>query len=659
MAKYNEGKDIPKEEYQQSSIWKYLHENIDEILDSDIDDKKQKSSYIPNPSIESILSTLLKYSTEHRYFMLSGLTGIGKTTIMRHVFFSDKSVTTPIIKNRNLIIPIDFNSFIEPSVDNNYCSVFEEMYIRIFSQATIIVQNNFNIPDITDRDFVKFFEDNHSGVINYIDKFGKRNTYAQMREEVYNDDNNRIYAVIAELCIALNHPNSNIKNFIMIVDNIESLGIYKTPIEVPLLIAHKALNFMCKKSVIKSRRPKWVPNILICCRHYIYRIMHSRDFEDGSLSQIFESFSKPVYIDLDLPAPLHKIVEKRYEAHMKSKKIKDKKRSKSMNVVRDMLLKIIEETNLNGNNIILDFNLSDIRNTLKTLKDIIYNKPWIQRNDFEDHGSFIISDVSDFNCKRSNILRAIGMKSGYVYSSEDNLIPNLLENNSDNIANVYDLMSLKYFINRASSWRASIIVNDFYKDVNEIFGSVYNDIKPYFNTAIWHLLKNRMLLRSSDQEQRDISSITFQNYREIDCVYVSIAAKDYWKLLNENSTILEMLMDDIYIDEEKYSFANERQQKFRVFNKDSFLMALSYLFELFENEKFLIEIIIDNNKVSEFIKCFGKTMVTEHLLNGLSCSFDSYFRGQRTDEGNYINDCQAKMNSLRKKIENIHAKLNI
>lgn len=656
MGKYNEGKKHPIENYQKSSIWKYLHEDIDDLLASEMDDKHRKATYVPCKEIEDMLSSLLKYSKEHRYFVLSGLTGIGKTTIMRHVFFSDKAITTPIIKDRNLIIPIDFDSFIEPSINDNNFGSFEEMYIRVFSQAAVTVQQKFNLPMISDDDFVTFFEEKHSGIINYIDKNGNRNSKTKMRQDVYKDSNCRIYAVLAELCLFLNHQNCNIKNVILIVDNIESLGIYRSPIEIPLLITHKAVNFMCNKSVIKKGRPKWVPNILICCRHYVYRIMHSRNHNDGSLSQIFESFSKPIYVDLDSSVPLDKIINKRYEAYTKLSKTKNTKRTYSMSVVYTMLTKIIEETNINNSNIVLDLNLSDFRSTLKTLKDIVYNKPWIQRDDFEDNGSFAISDLSDFNCKLSNILRAIGMKSGNVYNSEDNLIPNLLSNTPDNIANIYDLITLKYFMSRSSSWRTPLSISDFNNIICEIFDGNFAYLKERFNTAIWHLLKNRMLLRSADQEQQDVSSITHDNYNEIEYVYVSSAAKDYWTLLGENSTILEMLMDDIYIDESKYDIRTERQTKYRIFNKDSFLLALLYLSDIYECEKKLIKNVIDSNKTEAFCNCFGNDLITEHLLKGLSSSFSYYFRDKRKSEEIYINKCEAMIEKIRSKVNHLKQK---
>lgn len=658
MGKYNEKVNISTGNYHQSAIWKYLNKDIDEFLSPELDDKLQKSAYVSNPGVEEMLSSLLKYSTEHRYYMLSGLTGIGKTTIMRHVFFNDKTVNTPIIKNRNLIIPIDFDTFIEPVNNKGYLNAYEDLYIKIFAHAAELLKNQFNLPSISDKEFVDFFDKLHSGIINYIDKDGNRNTFSEMKKEMYNNTNTRIYAVIAELCIFLNHNNSNIKNVIIIVDNIESLGIYKTPIQIPLLVAHKAVNFMCKKSVChKNGKSKWVPNILICCRHYIYRMMHTRDFEDGSLSQIFESFSEPIYIDLDSPAPLKEIIYKRYYAYQKHNKLKDKKRKDALDVVCEMLIKIIDETTLyNHNNILADLNLSDIRSMLKTLKDIVYNKTWIQRDDFEDEGSFNINSLFDFNCRLSNILRAIGMKSGYIYFSGENLIPNLLANKPNNRVNIYDLLALQYFMHIASSWRTPISIYDFHDSINTIFKNDNNTIKC-FNSAIWHLLKSRMLLRCSDQEQRDISSITFQNYNEITNVFVSNAAKDYWSLFGINSVILEMLMDDIYLDEKELKFSTERQTKYKLFNKDSFLIALTYLSKIFESEKALIQKALNNNKGNEFFEAFGKDLITEHLLIGLQKSYYKYFRGARNDEKSYLMNCSKLIVTLSQEIANFKNEL--
>lgn len=660
MPKFNENKTISFTNHMQSIIWKYLHEDIDIILNHDLDDKQNKLSYISSTEIEESLQQLLKYSATERYYMLSGLTGIGKTTFMRHVLFDDKAVSVPVIKGRSLLIPIDFDTIIEPANNYNYQIAFEEIFSDIFSQATILIREKYNIDIPSDKEFVEFFTNNHTGVVSYLDQ-GKKISNADIRKSKYNDRYNRIYAMIAELCLSLNHNKSRINNVVLIIDNIESLGVYNKQITVPLLIAHKALNFMCNKSIKNSKNlKKWTPSILICCRHYIYRMMHTRDFEDGSIAQIFESFAKPTYVHIDDAVGLLKLINKRFDAYMKTQKGKTEKWKESMQTAKKLISRIIKATNINENNIITDLNLSNIRSSLGTLKDVIYNKPWIQGDDYEDNGAFNITDLSELSPRITNILRAIGMQSGNTYHSINNLIPNLLENKPNNKVNIYTFVTLKYFFTYASSWNTPISIDDFYEIIDEIFNNTRdeNKIKKQFEQAIWCLLNNRMLLRSADQEQQDIASITRNNFKEIKQVFVSTAAKDYWYILRENSVILEMLMDDIYLAQKNYNFKEPRKTNFRIFNKESFLIALDYLFEFFESERSFLQVIIDNTKESEYVSHFGSQLITEHLLDGLTKSFNNYFREDRRDEQEYKVKCIVKINSLREKIKNLSNTIN-
>lgn len=657
MSKINAGRFVAKENYQESAIWKYMHEEIDYILSNEVNNNNMSHPYIKNEKIEERLTPLLKHSNYSRYYLLSGLTGSGKSTIMHHMFFDDKDASKPHIKKGNLIIPIDFDVIVEKEDEfpqKIKAAEFEEIFINVISQALILVRDTYGISESTPDEFVDFFIKNSTGFINFIDR-GKRKTNLKIHDDIY--INNKLYAIIAELCIALNNEKSKINNVILIVDNVESLGVYKTPIQIPLLIAHKTINFMCKKSISSGKRTKWSPNILICCRHYVYRMMHTRDFEDGTISQIFESYCKPEKIDLDNPATLKDIISARWDYVIKNtpkSKRDNKKWYGAMLAVKEILESILTECDLKDNNFILDFNLSDIRSSLKTIKNIIYNRRWIQKEGFDDKGYFTIKDVADFNIKLPYILRAIGLESGEYYNSDDNLIPNLLANTPNNEINIFAFLSLKYFMLRSSSWDTPLYIPDFYREVKSIFGDEWQKnsqkLKKSFENAIWILLNSRMLLRSADQEQRDASSITKQNYKSINYVYVSQAARDYWELLRENSIILEMLMDDVYIDTNIVAFSNENRSKYRLFNKVPYELCLDYLLLVFAKEKSLISLACKKMKECKYFEVFGEQLLTKHLMIGVQKSFENYFRENREEEIKFKFRCKEKIKCLQHEI---------
>ena len=657
MSKINEGKNLPGENYEESAMWKYLNQEIDYILSNDTNDYKAPFPYITNEKVENRLKPLLKASNYPRYYLLSGLTGSGKSTIMHHVFFDDKDASKPTIKRRTLIIPVDFDMIIEKEADTSSQikeKEFEAIFINIISQALLLIQNTYDIPENDAKSFFDFFVKNSTGLINYLDK-GKRKNYQQIREDVHSNDT--LYAMIAELCIALNHSNCKINNVVFVVDNIESLGVFKTPIQIPLLIAHKVINFMCKKACLCNKHIKWSPNILICCRHYVFRMMHTRDFEDGTLSQIFESYCKPEKIDLDNPATLKEIVLARVDYVLKKyakPQKKDLKKVKALNTTRVIFENILDECSIQENNFILDFNLLDIRASLKTLKDIIYNRRWIQKEGFDEQGFFEIVDASDFNIKQPYILRAIGMKSGEYYTYDNNLIPNLLLNTPNNDVNIFPLLTLRYFMMRASSWDTPLYISDFYDEVETIFNAAdkpnWPKLKKSFENAVWILLKDRMLLRCADQEQKDASSITKNNYKNISCVYVSQAARDYWYLLGDNSIIFEMIMDDIYVDTRKVILPNESRIKYKLFNKGPFEGCLNYLPLIFNSESNLVKTAANGSYKAKYEELFGETLITQHLLDGMKKSFENYFRERRDDEILFKRRCTEKINTIQNDI---------
>lgn len=178
--------------------------------------------------------------------------------------------------------------------------------------------------------------------------------------------------------------------------------------------------------------------------------------------------------------------------------------------------------------------------------------------------------------------------------------------------------------------------------------------KDVFENAIWLLLSNRIILRSSDQEQKELTGITRENFKAIKHVYVSNVAYDYIHLLRTNSVIFEMLLDDIYLNKNEIPYPIDYKSNFKTFNKGAFLMCLKYLNKMIEAEMKLREIIYDRNKENDFFCAFSQDFVSQILLDGLNESFNLYFRDKKIDDLDYIAQCTGLKDSIHSKINNAY-----
>lgn len=113
-AKRNRTRNAPSRQnilLTKGYIETYLKEEISTLLTADQSfyQNLQEEPYVSHEEAEKHLSSYLKTDlTSDKCMVFSGLTGSGKSTIVRHVF-GIKGNRIQIIDNNKLIIPIDFN----------------------------------------------------------------------------------------------------------------------------------------------------------------------------------------------------------------------------------------------------------------------------------------------------------------------------------------------------------------------------------------------------------------------------------------------------------------------------------------------------------------------------------------------------------------------
>lgn len=622
-SRYNSNcQHIANLQYGNNNIEKYLKNEIDFLLapsanqlnEVDFDD-----IYIPVPLAENFLSSALTYSKSDKVYYLTGLTGSGKSMILKKVF--KHHGMSPEIKNNSLIIPFSFDNFpcAPTNLDGDNKGI-ENVFVNMLSSACELIEKTY--PDLklvygNEDDFLEIVKKSRADYAQIADVWPRPTTKERIQHFM---KSNPIPFNTSVLKYYLNQNNCPINNIILLVDDIEGAG--ENCELIPIKTAYRTIT--CLENTPKAKN--WSVRLIISCRNYVYRLIIDNSFT--AERQRIETYTESEDFHLEKAPSLSSIVNKRYQAI--SKKDKSEKWKLALNTV----LKILVGIDSSIGEFVLNLKIRNIRKALSVTKRIIYNKQWIQRDYTEETaGAFTIDSVNNFDITPATLLRAIGMGESLIYSSDSSDIPNIMYN--ENETDLYPLLVIKYCLSyknigeRYSNWNNTINLTTFYEQINDIYGDSAITHKSSFVAATEYLILNRLLLRSIDQLQTNAMPVNENNVHEITKVYISNAAVDIWDLLNKNSVLFEMYMDDIWIDNSNRS---TNKKKFRGFDSDNFAIALNYLDFLINKEIKIRNHAKNLGTFSQYVDLFGQESICVHLLNGLTNSLNAFYRNDAAEQ---------------------------
>lgn len=606
---------IQNPQYGNNNIEKYLKEEIDFLLApsaNQLNGINFNDIYIPMPLAENFLSSTLKKSHSDKVLYLTGLTGSGKSMVLKKVFQFDHM--TPKIHNNNLIIPFTFDGFSNgtisegASVNHNIERTFQNM---LDCACEIIEKTYSDIKRVqgNEEDFLDTVRKNRGDFTQIPDAWPRPSNDERILHFM---KNNPIPFWTSVLKFYLNQDTCSINNVIILIDDVEGVG-EKSEL-IPIKIAYKILT--CLENTDRTR--DWSSHLVISCRHYVYRLIVQND---STLEyQHIETYPEPESLHLDQSLTVTKIVEKRYEA------IKKKSKGNKWKNALQIVLEVISGIDNNVGAFLLNLKIQNMRKALSVTKRIVYNKLWIQRDYIESTaGAFTIDSVKDYNITQATLIRAIGMGESLIYHSDVSDIPNVMYN--ENERDLYPLLVLKYCLknksNEYATWEDTINLDYFYEAIKRIFGENNDFHFCKFKQSTEYLIIKRLLLRSIDQLQDNTIPVNSDTVGSITKVYISNAAVDIWDLLEKNSILFEMYTDDIWMDNSDRP-ANKKQ--FRGFDLDNYQAAINYLNILVEKEILLRNYAANLGKMDDYENLFGNDFICEHLLKGLINSLKAFYK---------------------------------
>lgn len=609
-----------KDAKKKGMIENYLSEEIDflltpaanQLLEVDVDEV-----YISNSQIEEIESTLgqyLNYSICDKTLFFTGLTGSGKTMILRHVF--KYSGMGAYIYGKCLVIPFSFDNIHGKNREN-----VEGCFRNMILTACDILEETFLLNKASDfpQDFYKSIKESRNDNL----QMGSAWPRPSIDERLTNYEREDPLAFASSLLkYYLNQEGCTINNVLFLVDDIEGIG---DDLEiVPIKVAYEVM--ICMENQRKKRQ--WSTKCIIACRHYVYRYAAYNQLDDFSKTaalskQNLEAYSPTDILQLGCHLPLIDIIEKRYTV------IKDKKPDVKWKIALEVVRHVLIDIDANIGQFIVHLNVNNLREAFVTLKMLIYNRRWVQRDPQEkSDGAFSITSADQFNTTSVNLLRALAMDENVVYCSDESIIPNLLHNEIFDNMDFIVILTAKYFeqFKSANNWSAYLNIEDFYDTLHRIFKD--NEYFLQFKKAVEYLIMKRILLRGINQTQEDTNSITYENVHLIKKVYVSPVLNDLFDYLRTKSVLFEMYMDDVWKDN---SDRSNPPKAFRMYDNERSLTSFKYMETLINKEREIRNCAKNHCTLNLYYDTFGNDILCEYLLAGLENSYNIYFRSSEID----------------------------
>lgn len=593
-------------------IKKYFGSDIGKILVPNSRSLQNcETPYVHHEEAENILSDcLIGDPLKDKSLVFTGLTGSGKTTILRHVFGLDANANKSVITGETIIIPIDFNRA-QSSAQDAILSSLRSAIQKISDLCGI------PYPDIDNESFYQYVQDRRDDFLRLNPKH-TQNTPNSDRMDTFLETLPTTFAS-CQLQYIMDQPQCHLKLVILIVDNIEAFlnpasKNKKERYLSPVIEAFKLCDCIDQRGV----GTKWCYNMIIACRHHIWRIMKGEFTDNNQESALLQSYvTTETPYDLANPVKVNDIVLNREEIFSRKQR-NSEKWNHSIKIVNTILHTM--ENSIGD--FVLQLELKDLRKSMSRMRDLILHKGLQKKTDEEiETGAFNINSVEQFDISRVNLIRTIGLGNLKYYSDLNSVIPNLLFNEQQEGLELYPLLTLNYFLTQCGysepSWDNPVSIPEFYNTMKNIFGYSDSELHRFCVRSVHFLLQHRLLLRSADQPQDEVPGLSLEDVKKIEHVYVSGSAVKLWEELGKSSALFQLYIDDVWLDEEWTDFFEE--------DGNDIEHCLKYLSTLQRAEQKIYNRARNRSAESAemYVETFGHHSLCKQLINGLIASLET------------------------------------
>lgn len=623
------------------------------------DEDGKSTIYVPQPKTEKEITDFLD-NPNHDIHYLVGYAGVGKTTVIRNYF---RVFNRDVVSNNgNLILYHSFYSMAPDleSIDKSVISSLKNAinYLTGYKDTLTRILDN---DEKYYNDFYNFILSNNQALLNEypnnsksIRKLKKGNPKITILD--FLEEHNTMAYTLMELKFCLTKNKKKYDNFVIIFDDIESKEIqYHNEI---VSIAETI-----KKCLSANKENAYTCKIIVSLRSTTCRL-RNRHIEEA-FRNIPEN---QLTIKTEVPN-LSEVVTKRLNEIIKHEDVINSignidSWKTSYKVLEHILTKLYskyDETipKLTHNNIFKSMSL---------LMKIVTNKRYFGKYEvYLENGAFILSNSSYDNIKNDDVFYALALgENKYYHDCEDYYLSNIIHSHIEDgyECELIGLYLINYFINtkyNGNSLYGSKYESERAYDITKKILSIYaknlnkefkNSLAGKIDFMLGFLYRGGILLQSIRDIEQDENPLSERKYDNRYLLYLSLRGKMLYKLLSENSLLLELYLDDIDLDD---SFGTYDRNILR--KKEILGFCIDYVELLFSKEKVYISNALD--RIDLYIQYFGKDYIVSKLIKGLKESIIILYQNYQYDTDELfgrINELINNINEYSAELRKINTK---
>lgn len=610
-------------------------------------DNGQSSIYVTDP-YEKDLERFVNDESSRMTFLV-GLTGMGKTTLIRN-FFRINNRDIKIIKN-TYILYISFY-YSNLSMDMPYKSVEYEVERYLSRLCGELIKRNPGL--------IRNSEDFFLGLYEFI--YGNKPmllsnstfTPEEFLKTSGLDERQKKLNTLNELhqSSAIEYYSSLIKyifsrigqsyKLVIIFDDIEAKHavFHHCAIE----IARHLYSCMCATTDVEG-----TIKCLVSLRAYTFRCNIER------IAEARREFIERDVILKKTTVTLKDIFETRFKAiETEQLRIKPVGNPETYCDAKRELYYVYDQLNQIGGELIFFLSNYNLTDAMVTFSRIMTNVIWVTGNERENNGAFRL-DSRNYNLTKYNLIRAIAMGNNSYYDATSECVPNIVQFNGQG-TELLCFYIIRYLINNKyyEIYGTNYVEGKYLlDDLTSLFcpvGLPQNNREQWedkFYEAIDYLYYEGVLFRSLyDIEDSDSSQIQ-RKYSNDYKLYLSPRGKKLYELFGDNVVMMELLRDDIETDLEQNDKLTIKMKPF-----DKFHYLIGYLRYHFRIERINISQALFD--LERYRRNIGDELITAYLLRGLSRNVRAYF-GSKSDDYYKIS---SEITSLYNEITEYTSELN-
>ena len=577
--------------------------------------------YVYDPLEKELDNVINSGKNEIKY--LVGLTGMGKTTLLKNYFkISNRDVR---IDENKIIIYISFfyanllSDTPQYSVNKEIIKYFSRTIKLLFenNSVNININNNFweGFYDFILKNKPTMFE-NEPLLPNFpiFNNSSDNTSYDQKIESLNSILENDPLDYYSSLLKYILQKTKKPYTVVVVLDDIESK---EEKFHKPVVESARHLN-----SCFTAMESKLVFfKTIVSLRAYTFRCNIDRQLEARR-----ELLNSSVILKKQT-VTLHDIFEKRFSAYEQLLKTEnDAKNIRSYNYAKQQMQLVEKQLDRIASNLICNLANLDLTDALVSYCKVLTNLEWISCDEKEYNGAFSI-DAENYRITTENVINALANENYYYYNGTNGLIPNILKNDLDGTT----LISL-YVIQSLIVEKTDEVYGEQHIDGNNLLDKIRNlyvfstDNKTRLdyweqkiNEVLNHLYNAGILLRSiydiEDPNDCQIERTYSPDYK----LFLSPRGKCLFDLLSKNAVLLELYRDDIYTGLE-----NNNKLTYDLSMYETFNYLLDYIKECFNTETNNIgEMIPDLRNYQETVGC---VFLSSRLLEGVLKNIHSYYQ---------------------------------